>query len=259
MKYIREGRFGPPKCWKTGAVCSTYPTPMLVFEYEPGGLEIVRNRKIRYVNITELKTMLVEGAPLPVEEIIALDLCFRPVGIMDASYTPAKDTQSFDNTIAAINAIAQCKKLPFKTIVVDTVTGLSDAIWSHQAVNNAAALVDARKWAGNIGMKVKQIIDFLTMPQNQCNVVFILHTEVNKDETTGKVTEQPMVYSKLRDYIGAKFSQFFYQHLEAGKPIIRAKGFDLVAGIGARWPDFKNEKIEPTFKGIYGAEPDVFQ
>lgn len=255
MKYIREGRFGPPKCWKTGSVCDTYPKPMLVFEYEAEGLSIVKGypESCEEVSVAQLSSLK------PENKLYFLNLVFNPSGAMETTYVPAKDKTTFDTTVSAINELTKLKPLPFKTIVVDTVTGLSDSIWSHQAVTNSAALADPRKWAGNIGMKTSQVIDFLTMPSILAHVVFIFHTEISKDELTQKTSEQPMVYSKLRDSIGRKFSQFFYQGMVGGVPKIRVKSFDLVQGIGSRWPTFTTEFVEPTFDGIYGKEKDVLR
>lgn len=191
--------------------------------------------------------------------ITVLDLSFKASTNMETAYSPAKDEDVFAQTVNTINLLRGTgAKLPFKTILVDPVTELSDAIWRHQAVLNTAALSDARKWAGNIGMKVGQVIGYVNaLPTN---TVFVFHTETNTDEETKKVTEQPMVYSKLRNYLGGLFSQFFYQHDWVGKPTLRTKSFDLVQGIGARWPANLPEFIEPpTFDKIYGKEPDVYK
>lgn len=248
MKYIREARFGAPKTWKTGSILATYPKPMCVLMYDAGGHEI--HKKAEDIEVITK----VEALPTtPSKPITVLDLSFKASQDMEDTYTPAKDKDVFEQTVRAINALR--KSCPYKTILVDPVTELSNAIWRHQAVANSAALADARKWAGNIGMKVQQVIDYVNaLP---CNTVFIFHNEVNKDELTGKITEQPMVYSNLRNYLGGKFTQFFYQGLKAGVPMLRTNGFELVQGIGCRWPTFTTEWVGPTFNDIYGKEPDV--
>src|SRR6266576_6273881 len=54
-KYIREGRMGPPFSYKTGAVVETYPKPMLVLEFDPSGLDVVKQpiERIEYTKLSE--------------------------------------------------------------------------------------------------------------------------------------------------------------------------------------------------------------
>ena len=253
MKYVREGRFGPPKTFKTGSVVGTYPKPMLVIQFDPGGLEIIRDQnKIKWMTIDELKAFIVSKAT-PSTDITAVDLAFKPAFDLVTNYVPAQNKVSFEGIVAVANMLREHN--PFKTIVIDTVTGLSESIWQHQAVVNAAALADPRKWAGNIGMKVSQLIDWFTgLP---CNSVFIFHSEIDKNELTGEIRIIPSVYSKLRDFLGGKFSQFVYQ--EGDGTQVRVKPFGNIKGIGCRWPAFTNELIGSDFNSIYGKEPDVYK
>lgn len=254
MKHLHEGRFGAPKTWKTGAVLSSYPKPLLLLDYDKGGYDIVRNIEHKVIKAND-------PYPSPLPPITVIDLSFTPTVDFNTNYVPVSDKNAFEDTSTALKKLRALPvdAFPFKTVVLDPVTELSEAIWRHQAVTNSSALADARKWAGNIGMKVQQLIDYInSLP---CNTVCIFHTEVIKDEgLTDKVIERPMVYSKLRDHLGGKFTQFFYQEMIAGKPMIRVKGFALVQGIGARWPDFgARELIGPTFNDIYGNEKDVLR
>jgi hypothetical protein len=256
VKYIHEGRFGAPKMWKSGAVLDSYPLPIGYLGFDRGGHEIT-TRKYKVFTPREFRDALAKPTELLIPEINVCDLSFQPSQNLDTNYTPAKDADVFEETVKIINLLRMMKELPFKTIIGDPVTELSNAIWRHQAVNNAAALADPRKWAGNIGMKVQQVIDYIHALS--CNTVFIFHTEVNKDELTQKVTEQPMVYSNLRNFIGGKFSQFFYQG-SFGKEIkVFVKPFETVTGIGTRWPLFKDSMVGPKFEDIYGKEPDVYK
>lgn len=258
MKFIREGRFGPPKCWKTGSVLDTYPTPIGHINWDQGGYEITK-RKHTVVDLPEWQAIC-RGDRSPPSDITVLDCSFRVEQALTTTYTPVPEEGTFNKTVHGINALhdsAKAGKLPFKTVVGDPITELSNSIYRHQAKLNTASLADPRKWAGNIGAKVQQTIWYLTaLP---CNVVIIFHTEVQKDELTGKITELPMVYSNLRNYLGGMFTQFFYQS-SFGKDVkIRTKAFENVNGIGARWPSFDREMVDPTFKGIYGGEKDVYQ
>lgn len=260
-KYIREGRFGAPKTWKTGSILGdekakikSYPQPILVLEFDPGGHEICPDVKPEHViQFEEFKRRITAKEAPP--NITVVDLSFKAKLAFTDDYAPSKDADSFKQTVESINLLRTF--CPFKTILVDPVTELSNSIYRHQAVTNSTALADARKWAGNIGAKVQQVIEYVcALP---ANVVFLFHTEVVTVEETKKIYEQPMVYSKLRDYVGGKFTQYFYQTMHGGKPKLRTKEFDLVKGIGCRWPKFTEELIDPTFEAIYGKEPDVYK
>jgi hypothetical protein len=41
--------------------------------------------------------------------------------------------------------------MPFKTVVIDPITRLSDIIYGHIAATQAAQMADPRKWAASIG------------------------------------------------------------------------------------------------------------
>jgi hypothetical protein len=257
VKYIHEGRFGPPKTWKTGAVLNTYPTPIGYFGYDRGGHEIT-TRPFEVFSAAEFMSALDgKGDKKFIPEVNVCDLAFHATLDLEPTYAPAKDADVFEKTIKIINKLRVMKQLPFKTLVWDPVTELSNAIWRHQAVNNQAALADARKWAGNIGLKVQQVIDFVN--GFDCNTVFIFHTEVNKDELTQKTTEQPMVFSNFRNVVGGKFSQFFYQEMIGRDVKVRHKPTGIVNGIGTRWPFHATETTGPTFEDIYGKEPNVYK
>ncbi len=259
MKLIHEARFGPPKCWKTGSVLASYPKPMLVFMWDKGGHEIERSIKPEHiVDIAKFKE-LVKKPMADQFPITVLDLSFKATEDLEWNYQPAKDASMFDNTIQGVNLIRKLSPFPWKTVVGDPITELSNAIWSHQAVNNAGALGDPRKWASNIGMKVGQVINYFH--SFQCNTVMIFHSEVNVDEVTKKVTEQPMVYSNLRNSIGGMFTQFFYQCMIGGVPKVKMTDFELARGIGARWPKMPTDATmaDPTFNAIYGKEEGLLK
>lgn len=247
-KLIHEGRFGPPKSFKTGAVVGTYPRPLFVLSFDAGGLEIVRE-PITYIKLEE-----VEGyAKKPFSDlppITAVDLSGSNTNALTVAYSPISDNTTFPNTVAIINSLR--KACPWKTVVLDTVTGLSDSIYGHQAATNASALSDPRKWAGNIGMKVKQVITYVNaLPAHS---VFIMHSEDTKNEQTGEISERPMIYSRLRDEVGGLFSQFFYAFIEGGVAKVRTQPFGLIKGIGCRWPAGLPSTCGATFNDIYGKE-----
>jgi AAA domain len=273
-RYIREMRFGQPKTWKSGSILGSvakkipsYPQPLLHINLDPGGWEICPD--IKPEAVFRFKDWLEKCAKKPMAEqlpITVLDLSFRPSLALDDDYSPTNDPITLREVQNTFNQLAlgpaknePGKWCPYKTVVLDPITELSNAILRHQKNTSPGFLSDPRKWAGNAGKKLEQIIEFACgLP---CNVVFIGHTEtVTIEEPVKKFYEQPMLYSNLRNYIGGKFTQYFYQMAYSGKFVIRVKPFDLVSGLGCRWPDFGNNEIsEPHFTAIYGKEPLVYK
>jgi hypothetical protein len=253
MRYIREGRFGPPKTQKTRMVVGTYPRPLLVLEYDLDGMSVSLDPYFKgqpqQLTVDEVVTIAAGKTPPP--EIGYVDLAAMNTMPLDELYIPRKDGTTFPATIKLVNTIVKANPCPWQTVVVDTVTGLSDCIYGHQALVNTAALADARKWAGNIGMKVGQVIGVMAMAK--CHVVFIFHDETDKNEITSEVRTFPMVYSKIRESLGAMFNQFFYTKVDnQNKPRLETKPIGLKKGIGARWPGNLAPEIDADFKSIYG-------
>jgi hypothetical protein len=259
-RYIREGRMGPPLTYKTGAVVETYPKPMLVFEFDKGGLDVVK----------QPITMCDVPISAPTSNIIKL--CATPT--LDLPAITAIDfaaTKSRDFNLAYIkqdstplvlfndvfNAIVQ-HGCPWKTVVLDPVTGLVDAIVSHIGMTQSKAMEDARRWAYMAGQKVEQTIAVVQgLP---CHTVFIMHSTEDKNELTSEIKTLPMIPSAIRERIQGLFSQFFYQVLEKGnppKPFVLTQPENFVKAIGARWPSNLPAKCGATFQEIYGSEDKI--
>jgi|SRR3990167_10357744 len=251
MKLIRECRMGPPKVWKTGAVVSTYPRPLLVIEGDEGGLDGIVE-PVTWLTSQDFTGLV---TPSPINAV-----AFKTAtSLLSTNYTPNPDVKSFDVFNSIGNAIL--KNCPWKTVVVDPITAVSDVILSHFFVKNPGLMKDARKWAAPVGLKVKQIMEaFYTLP---CHVVFIMHTTVNRvTNDEGQVvssTQEPVIYSKLRDFLGSVPSQFMYQDQKVvgGKATayVQTTPDAKVRGIGCRWPvSLPSEISPPTFTAIYGKD-----
>ena len=155
MKLIREGRFGSPKQYKTGAVVSTYPKPLLVINFDEAGLDVIKD-PVLYIKPTEIERY----AKMKVEElppIIAIDFCDIQRKELTVTYQATASSTAFEVFVQFTNAFIKLP-CPWKTVVVDSITGLTDQILSHIAKTNFAAMADARKWAGNVGLKMGQIV-----------------------------------------------------------------------------------------------------
>ncbi len=252
MKYIREGRFGRSKQWKTGAVVSTYPRPLLAISLDEGGLDVV-TEPVTYLTVKDLPAAVREKRYGPINGI---DLCDASVKPASLDFTIKADSSRLQGLVDISNYLLSLKEtLPFRTVVIDPLTEVEQAILGHISAAQSASLADPRKWASMVGQKVKDLV--LSFTQLPCHVVFIMHSNVDKNELTGVITETPRLYSKYRDIIGANLSQFFYATKVGGKPKIFTTDQGFVQGLGARWPANLPAVCDPTYEAIYGKEPTV--
>lgn len=247
MKYIREGRFGMPKQYKTGAVVETYPKPMLVLSFDEGGLDVVK-QPIKYIQPNEIDTALKDTST----PITAIDFCDTNKKTLNATYQATGNAAGFQSFVECTNKLVAATQLPFATIVIDPVTGLSEIVLAHIAATQASAMADARKWAGNIGLKLSQIVGVYT--QLNCHVVFIMHAQQMQNELTNEVSIMPLIHSRFKDRIGALLSQFFYATKEGSKAVVYTTDKGYVKGIGARWPQNLPPVCGADFTSIYGKE-----
>lgn len=252
IKYIREARFGPPKCFKTGSVLMSYPTPMLVFMFDSEGESILPNGAYVKMTPAELLTWISNPESLKsVPNRLIVSFTHIPTEDMVETYMPVKDGVTFVNIMRIVNYITKMNGFPFKLIVLDSTTALNKAIESHMAATNPSYLADPRKWAPAISMKVLEVVQRLHTIK--CHNVVIMHDatpEIN--DVTKAIVNEPAIYASLRQQVSGYFSQFFYQCMENGVPTLFTKDQAYVKKIGARWPANLPEKIPmPTYKAVY--------
>lgn len=276
MKYIRELRMGRTKTFKTGAIVGTYPKPMLVLLFDQAGLDIIptnpdtsmgmdiTSKDIVYITPGTLGPWManatgtqVAGSPFILPKVLAVNYFQGRKNPLEQELRAAvPDETMFINFVKDVDSLFTRKENPlFKTVVLDSVTGLQDLVFSFITSKNSDMLKDARSWAFQIGMKVKNTCAALTCLS--CHIAVVMHTEVIKDEVRGTIDELPSVYSGLRNEIGAYFSQFFYSMLQANKPMVSTTDTGFVKGLGMRWPSGLPSVSGPTFKDLYGKEPGI--
>jgi hypothetical protein len=247
---------GPPLTYKTGAVVETYPKPMLVLEFDRGGLDIVKQPIMECLPNTADIVKFCKMAQKDLPPILAID--FSTVARKDLSLDYSRgDSTPFILFADVLNAIIT-NGCPWKTVVVDPVTGLTNAVIGHIGMVQSKAMEDARRWAHMAGEKVQQTIAVVQgLP---CHTVFIMHSTEDKNELTNEVKTLPMIPSALRERIQGLFSQFFYQVLEKGnppKPFVLTQPENFVKAIGARYPNNLPAKCGATFQEIYGSEDKI--
>lgn len=262
-KLIREGRFGPPKCFKTGSVVGTYPKPMLVLSLDPGGLDIIPGKGLEHkggciLDITQEDIVTIKPADFdtwkakPLTEqpkVLCVDFSMPSPQAIDLMFAQKKDSESMPTFIATCNSVLK-GPTPWKTVVLDNLTRVSEIIHGFISHSNAKMLLDARQWASSIGQKIGVInAEFTKLP---CHYVVIMHESTDKNEITGEIRTEAMIYSQYRNVIGGVLSQFFHQKKSNGKPIIDTTDMAYVKGIGPRWPVNLPPECGVTFKEIYG-------
>lgn len=265
MKHIREGRMGPPKTFKTGAVVGTYPKPMLVLELDPGGLDIVPPKsyhpdpKSKHIKMNIVAEDIVTVTPeefhslkeyLP--KVLAVNFAIPMERTIEETYKITPDDGPFSSFISVANKVATMPTLPWKTIVIDPITELNKIILNHMAKKEALVMSDPRKWASLAGGKIHQIISVFT--RLPCHTVFIFHSETRETGPTNEVITLPMVHSRFREQVGALLSQFFYTEINNGIAQVVTSPTGFVKGVGCRWPTVLPAKCGADFHSIYGKE-----
>lgn len=262
---------GPPKAFKTGAVVGTYPKPLLYLGWDREGISVIPPAHIKpaqgevamdvtYEEVVHIKPGQVgEWVTKPMDQqpkVLSIDFTSADMANLSLEFKPPPNTAPFQLWVNDYNQMANFirlgKPLPWRTVVFDSITGYEDVLMNHISAFNPSALDDARKWASQVGGKVRQTI--ITLTTWPCHVVFICHSALDKNETSGMVTELPNVFSSLRNDIGGLFSQFFYSVKVNGIPKIWPHDKMFVRGVGARWPSGLATEIGPTFQEIYGKE-----
>ena len=243
-KLIREGRFGPPKSYKTGAVMSSYPRPILGITMKREEMDVIKE-PVDWIEVADLAARC-KTTPKPVSAIACGNI--KTFDLLESYNIPADNT-TWPNLVKVVNTLltAGC---PWKTVVIDNTTDLSTAILRHLSATNNGMLADARKWAPAISAKVEQIIEVCS--KLPCHFIILMHEETEKNETTSQVSTTPALFAKFRERVGGGLSQMFYQVIEGGKPMVYTQSQGFVKGIGARWPSDLPAKVGPLFNDIYG-------
>ena len=130
-------------------------------------------------------------------KVLNIDFASSSVAEISLTFEPLRDNQSFPKLIATVNMILK-SKCPWKTVLWDNLTRTSEFIHSYMAVENPNMLKDARQWAYGIGQKIGGInSQFVKLP---CHYIVLMHETTEKNETTGSVVTEPMIFSQYRNW-----------------------------------------------------------
>lgn len=126
----------------------------------------------------------------------------------------------FNDDMGKLKSLAAMGEFPYKTIVIDSMTTMSDRIMEYLMKSNpgikrtltkggqAPALQDY----GVFRIFMKQFIaEILSFP---CNVIMTAHIEIVKDEMTGALLRVPMLTGKLSKELPIYFEEVYYASVE---------------------------------------------
>lgn len=106
------------------------------------------------------------------------------------------------------------QKLPFDTLIVDTITTLSDSLLedyryvSQLGVKRPNVDQNSQSDYGLFATHFKQIIGRLLALE--CNVLFIGHTQLDQDEATGMRTNEILMPGQLKSKLGIYFEEIYF-------------------------------------------------
>lgn len=133
---------------------------------------------------------------------------------------PGSAGANFNRDMGELKKTIKDGKFPYKTIVIDSLTTLSDRMMEHIMKENPGikrtitreAQAPALQDYGLFRIFMKSFIgEILSFP---CNVVMTAHIELLKDETTGQIIRVPMLTGKLAKELPIYFEEVYWAFVE---------------------------------------------
>jgi hypothetical protein len=124
-----------------------------------------------------------------------------------------------DDLQAIYNLQNNKQPLPFDTLVLDTISTLVDSVLedyryvSQTGLKRASEDHTVMQDYGLLAVHIKQIITGLR--SLDCNVIVIGHTQREKDEATGIITNQLMLPGQMAGKLGIYFTESYFARLDS--------------------------------------------
>lgn len=145
------------------------------------------------------------------------------------NYGPVDDRgTSAENFNKKLAEFKSTKNWP-RTIVIDSMTTLSDEVMRYLMRLNPAitrmrvqgVTMPSQQDYGVARLFFKQLItEILNFP---CNVIFLAHIQVEKDETTGEILRTPMMAGKLARELNIYFEEVYRVFVKDGRYLAQTK------------------------------------
>lgn len=220
--------YGPSGAGKT-CFASSFPGPMLILDFDGKANSIINylgadNKKLQEIEVEDLRKSFVDD----------------PIA-------------SFMKITKTLEASLKAGTMPYKTLVVDSLTTFSSAALSHIVKTNPGIKRNSFAQGAQPGMQDYGILrrefqriipGFLALP---CNVVMLGHIKIDKDESTGEIHRQV----QLDGSFGADLPIYFEEVYVAE---INFKGERKLLTRSNRYPCRTQralpERIDPTYDAI---------
>jgi hypothetical protein len=95
------------------------------------------------------------------------------------------------------------------TFVLDSATTWGDAIMHYvlKTAGRPGTFPYENDWPQQMVRMYNAVLDMLSLP---CNIIFVAHPVIEKDNVTGRTYTTPMLTGKLREKIPLLFSEIYY-------------------------------------------------
>lgn len=119
------------------------------------------------------------------------------------------------------------QKLPFDTVIIDTITTMTDSILedyryvSQTAIKRPNIDQNSQSDYGLLATHFKQIITGILALD--CNVVVVGHTQLSKDESTGSITNEILMPGQMASKLGIYFEEVYFAKIVDGKHVWQTK------------------------------------
>lgn len=132
---------------------------------------------------------------------------------------PPRMTQ-FNTELKKIYDLQNNKKpLPFKTLVIDTITTMTDSILEDYRYCSQLAIKRPnpdQNSQSDYGLLINHFKQYLTgLLALDCNVVFIGHTQLMRDEQTGSITNEILMPGSLGAKLGIYFEEVYFAKINS--------------------------------------------
>jgi len=137
-----------------------------------------------------------------------------------AGKEPGVAGRRFNDDMGKLKALAKKGEFPYKTLVIDSLTTMSDRIMEHLMKENPAVKRNVTRGAqapalqdyGLFRIFMKSFIaELISLP---CNIVITAHIDIQKDETTGAILRVPMLTGKLAKELPIYFEEVYMAYVE---------------------------------------------
>ncbi|MEM0461794.1 MAG: AAA family ATPase [Candidatus Caldarchaeum sp.] len=249
---------GEPGSGKTYAVGNTYPTPILLLNFDRGGWESIIKRSVRLISRTELEQIMSGKQPPPAQVCVRNYLPSRTVISLALFRDPQPEVAS--DFIKDLNLV-MVPSCPFKTICIDPYTRMDEAIMDFILGMQGKKTPEIQHYKFQQDKKHEVLTSILAAAEGMPNLealVVTAHTETTKVEGHGLRILPSGVGAKYQEVVGSLFSHVLYATTEttgSGKLryVVWTQPRSFVYGLKTRGQELP-PVVDNTWEALAGKE-----